>query len=186
MISRHVSSTLKCITSANLKSNRFFLEHVLPIESKAIDFRPVSLWNPLHPPSCSTDNLNLDLGIGILQDSLNLGIKDGSILYNVTDPMINVVIENPNLTLPIPLQDIIHEKCIINPQPIVEHLFNKLRNDSKHRKRAFTKRGCFRQTHAMIRKDNRLRLAYALQGIDYDMLEGLEIGEIPDLSLLKK
>eukprot|EP00375_Theileria_parva_P003116 XP_765797.1 hypothetical protein [Theileria parva strain Muguga] len=36
------------------------------------------------------------------------------------------------------------------------YLFNKLRNDTKNRKRAFVKRGYFRRTHSLNRKLNRL------------------------------
>ncbi|UKJ87783.2 hypothetical protein MACJ_000223 [Theileria orientalis] len=67
-----------------------------------------------------------------------------------------------------------------------KYLFNKLRNDTKHRKRAFVKRGYFRRTRCLERKLNRLSYAYALQGIDYEMLESLEMGELPDLKKLKK
>ncbi|AFZ80326.1 hypothetical protein BEWA_031790 [Theileria equi strain WA] len=66
------------------------------------------------------------------------------------------------------------------------YLFNKLRNDKKHRKRAFPKRGYWRRTHAMLRKDNRIKYAYALEGIDYEMIEKLERGEIPDIKTLKR
>ncbi|BAM38782.1 conserved hypothetical protein [Theileria orientalis strain Shintoku] len=67
-----------------------------------------------------------------------------------------------------------------------KYLFNKLRNDTKHRKRAFVKRGYFRRTRCLERKLNRLSYAYALQGIDYEMLESLEMGELPDLKDFKK
>ncbi|GBE59751.1 hypothetical protein, conserved [Babesia ovata] len=66
------------------------------------------------------------------------------------------------------------------------YLFNKLRTDTKHRKRAFTKRGYFRQSRSITRKENRMKFAYALQGIDYEMLEGLKRGEIPDIRAYKR
>ncbi|KAK1442119.1 hypothetical protein BgAZ_401490 [Babesia gibsoni] len=66
------------------------------------------------------------------------------------------------------------------------YLFNKIRTDTKNRKRAFAKRGYFRQTHAVLRKENRMKYAYALQGIDYEMLENLKIGEILNISDLKR
>ncbi|ORM39741.1 tRNA-dihydrouridine(16/17) synthase [NAD(P)(+)]-like [Babesia sp. Xinjiang] len=61
------------------------------------------------------------------------------------------------------------------------YLFNRTRTDTKHRKRAFTKRGYFRQSRSLLRKENRMKFAYALQGIDYEMLDGLKMGEIPDI-----
>ncbi|CDR95867.1 hypothetical protein, conserved [Babesia bigemina] len=66
------------------------------------------------------------------------------------------------------------------------YLFNKVRTDTKHRKRAFTKRGYFRQSRSITRKENRMKFAYALQGIDYEMLEGLKRGEIPDIRAYKR
>ncbi|GIX66218.1 tRNA-dihydrouridine(16/17) synthase, putative [Babesia caballi] len=104
----------------------------------------------------------------------------------------------PSSTLPDALScpTIAHDTCYVieGPECGVFHiydvgptcLFNRLRTDTKHRKRAFTKRGCFRQSRSVLRKENRMKFAYALQGIDYDLLAGLKMGEIPDIRAYKR
>ncbi|XP_954456.1 uncharacterized protein TA21485 [Theileria annulata] len=88
----------------------------------------------------------------------------------------NPLINNSILTY---IEDRVQE--YINDHTQEQYLFNKLRNDTKNRKRAFVKRGYFRRTRSLNRKLNRLSYAYALQGIDYEMVENLAMGEIPDL-----
>ncbi|GFE53683.1 hypothetical protein BaOVIS_010870 [Babesia ovis] len=101
--------------------------------------------------------------------------------------MVPPMLDLPNRSLP---------QCYVNEHfgPEVFHiynigpacLFNKIRTDTKHRKRAFTKRGYFRQSRSILRKENRMKFAYALQGIDYEMLESLKMGEIPDIRDYKR
>ncbi|KAK1934934.1 hypothetical protein X943_003437 [Babesia divergens] len=97
---------------------------------------------------------------------------------------------NQPILMPAALQPIHHIEHTVNQKSYIYDigascLFNKVRTDTKHRKRAFAKRGYFRQTRSIIRKDNRMKYAYALQGIDYEMLESLKMGEIPDINALK-
>lgn len=60
-------------------------------------------------------------------------------------------------------------------------LFNKVRNDKKHRKRAFQKRGYWKKMHYFIRKNNRMCFAFKVQNINYENLKKLKRGEIYSL-----
>ncbi|SPJ08966.1 conserved Plasmodium protein, unknown function [Plasmodium sp. DRC-Itaito] len=57
-------------------------------------------------------------------------------------------------------------------------LFNKVRNDKKHRKRAFQKRGYWKKMHYFIRKNNMMSYAFKVQNIDYEKIKKLKRGEV--------
>ncbi|CRH00547.1 conserved Plasmodium protein, unknown function [Plasmodium relictum] len=57
-------------------------------------------------------------------------------------------------------------------------LFNKVRNDKKHRKRGFQKRGYWKKMHYFIRKNNMMCYAFKVQNIDYEKIKKLKRGEI--------
>ncbi|EUD68243.1 hypothetical protein C922_01262 [Plasmodium inui San Antonio 1] len=57
-------------------------------------------------------------------------------------------------------------------------LFNKVRNDKRHRKRAFQKRGYWKKMHYFTRKANMMSFAFKMQNIDYEKMKKLKRGEV--------
>ncbi|CAI7721016.1 hypothetical protein PVIIG_05819 [Plasmodium vivax India VII] len=57
-------------------------------------------------------------------------------------------------------------------------LFNKVRNDKRHRKRAFQKRGYWKKLHYFTRKANMMSFAFKMQNIDYEKMKKLKRGEV--------
>ncbi|GAW81436.1 hypothetical protein, conserved [Plasmodium gonderi] len=57
-------------------------------------------------------------------------------------------------------------------------LFNKVRNDKRHRKRAFQKRGYWKKMHYFMRKSNMMSFAFKMQNIDYEKMKKLKRGEV--------
>ncbi|KAI4837854.1 hypothetical protein MKS88_003273 [Plasmodium brasilianum] len=57
-------------------------------------------------------------------------------------------------------------------------LFNKVRNDKRHRKRAFQKRGYWKKMHYFVRKNNMMCFAFKVQNIDYEKMKRLKRGEV--------
>ncbi|SBS84536.1 conserved Plasmodium protein, unknown function [Plasmodium ovale] len=57
-------------------------------------------------------------------------------------------------------------------------LFNKVRNDKRHRKRAFQKRGYWKKMHYFVRKNNMMCFAFKVQNIDYEKIKKLKRGEV--------
>ncbi|SOV11877.1 conserved Plasmodium protein, unknown function [Plasmodium sp. DRC-Itaito] len=57
-------------------------------------------------------------------------------------------------------------------------LFNKVRNDKRHRKRAFQKRGYWKKMHYFVRKNNMMSYAFKVQNIDYEKIKKLKRGEV--------
>ncbi|CDU18820.1 hypothetical protein YYC_05214 [Plasmodium yoelii 17X] len=57
-------------------------------------------------------------------------------------------------------------------------LFNKVRNDKRHRKRGFQKRGYWKKMHYFVRKSNMMCFAFKVQNIDYEKIKKLKRGEI--------
>ncbi|CAA9988721.1 conserved Plasmodium protein, unknown function [Plasmodium knowlesi strain H] len=57
-------------------------------------------------------------------------------------------------------------------------LFNKVRNDTRHRKRAFQKRGYWKKMHYFTRKANMMSFAFKMQNIDYEKMKKLKRGEV--------
>ncbi|VWU50275.1 conserved protein, unknown function [Hepatocystis sp. ex Piliocolobus tephrosceles] len=57
-------------------------------------------------------------------------------------------------------------------------LFNKVRNDKKHRKRGFQKRGYWKKMHYFTRKNNMMCYAFKVQNIDYEKIKKLKRGEV--------
>lgn len=55
---------------------------------------------------------------------------------------------------------------------------NKTRSDKRYRKRGFTHRGYWKKQHRLQIKHERLRLAFALQGVDLLKLKTLRWGEV--------
>ncbi|KAL8442541.1 hypothetical protein Emag_006370 [Eimeria magna] len=60
----------------------------------------------------------------------------------------------------------------------LEYLCNKVRNDKRHRKRAFVQRGFWGRQRRLQLKHERLRLAFAYQGVDLLKLKSLRWGEV--------
>ncbi|KAL8442367.1 hypothetical protein Emed_007340 [Eimeria media] len=59
-----------------------------------------------------------------------------------------------------------------------EYRCNKVRNDKRHRKRAFVQRGFWGRQRRLQLKHERLRLAFAYQGVDLLKLKSLRWGEV--------
>ncbi|SOV11638.1 conserved Plasmodium protein, unknown function [Plasmodium sp. gorilla clade G2] len=57
-------------------------------------------------------------------------------------------------------------------------LFNKVRNDKRHRKRAFQKRGYWKKMHYFVRKNNMMSYAFKVQNVDYEKIKKLKRGEV--------
>ncbi|KAL8432506.1 hypothetical protein ACSSS7_004580 [Eimeria intestinalis] len=62
--------------------------------------------------------------------------------------------------------------------PPPEYRCNKVRNDKRHRKRAFVHRGFWGRQRRLQLKHERLRLAFAYQGVDLLKLKSLRWGEV--------
>ncbi|EDO06838.1 uncharacterized protein BBOV_IV004770 [Babesia bovis T2Bo] len=143
--------------------------------------------------------------------SIPLPVQGGPLDFNDTLPIDSTrlqlptqyqrSINAPGTLLPLRLPHMIDTPGTSSPCRVIEspdhgifhvydvgltYLLNKIRTDTKHRKRAFTKRGYFRQSRSILRKDNRMKFAFALQGIDYEYIESLKMGEIPDIREYKK